>query len=84
MKFDWMTEKQCLVDAVSTIEWNHPRVKAKDLEHAKRLALECVKYNKMIHISTNHLGQKANIEFREWLEVTCHKETEKLIEDWKI
>lgn len=84
MKFDWMSENQCIVDACSKTEWNHPRVMAYTITHAKRLMLQAVKYNKMIHIKTKHLGMTAQLEILEWMKVTCHKETSKLIVDWKI
>ncbi len=84
MKFDWMKENQCLVDACSTVDWSHPRVMAYTVTHAKRLTLQAVKYNKMIHIKTKHLGFDAQMEILKWMKKTCHKETVKLIEDWKI
>jgi len=84
MKFDWMGETDCIVDVPSRIEWDNPRVMAYTLTHAKRLTLEAIKYSKEIHIKTRHLGDKANKELYEWMRVTCHKETVKLIEDWKI
>jgi len=84
LKFDWMSEKECLYDVPGAWDADHPRVMAYTITHAKRLILECVKYNKQIHIKTKHLGMTAQLEILEWMKVTCHKETTKLIEDWKI
>jgi len=83
MKFDWLKENECIIDAMGIFE-SDKKVMAYTVTHAKRLMLQCIKYNKNIHIKTKHLGTTSNLELMDWIKITCHKEVTKLIVDWKI